>query len=264
MRRYDILFFIFLLILTGCSSHTDESSVLASSEYTSTSYSDDAISSESAISYDIDEAYIWQLNLICDNSDIWELSDEDRIDPDWYCFYAITDFDQDGYLEVCKRAVYSNGPNTRMWLYEVTDDMSIVRLESEIDEDIDYTSSNYPDFESDGSLEYYQDDNGIYYYLVYDCKSYGLTSVYNKYSYMALIDNRIVIRDVCYLHSENADEIITYYDSYGNEISEEEYISIYEAYIASATNNTSLGWFANVTNENITDSFLTFIDEDGR
>ncbi|MCR5528418.1 MAG: hypothetical protein K6F49_04275 [Saccharofermentans sp.] len=261
MRRYDIFFLILLLLLTSCSSHTNGPSNLDSSEYTPTEYSDESVNVTSSTTYDIDEVYRWQLDTIYDNSEVWKFSDEDRIDPDWYCFYAITDFDQDGYLEVCKQAVYSNGPNTRMWLYEVTADMSLVRLESEIDEDMDYTSSNYPDFDMNEPIEYFQDENGVYYYLVHDCKSYGLSSVYNNYSYMALVDNRIIIRDVCYIHSENADEIINYYNSDGNEVSEEEYSSIYEEYIASATNNVSLGWFNDITNENIIDSFQTFIDE---
>ena len=73
----------------------------------------------SSVREPVDEEYAWQLQTIYDNIDVWRLSDEDNVEPDWYCVYAITDFDQDGLLEVCKRAEYNNGPVTQLWIYEL-------------------------------------------------------------------------------------------------------------------------------------------------
>ena len=209
----------------------------------------------------VDDDYAWQLQVIFDNASVWEASEEDRIDSDWYCLYAITDLDNDGLLEVCKRAVFGNGPQTRLWMYEVTDDRSIVRLESEVDEGIDYVSSNYPDFENHETIEFYQDEAGIH-YLVHDCKSYGLTSVYNNYEVMALINNRITINDVCFLHSENADAVITYFDGDGNEISEEEYNQLFEEYEGLATGDVFFDWFYEPSMDNLIESWRNWNEND--
>lgn len=210
----------------------------------------------------VDDEYAWQLQVILDNEDVWVASEEDSIDADWYCLYAITDLDNDGLLEVCKRAVYSNGPVTRLWMYEVTDERTIVRLESEVDDGLDYVSSNYPDFEHNEPIEFYQAEDGTYYYLVYDCKSYGLTSVYNNYGLMALVDNVVTINEVCYEHSEDADEIITFYDGSGNEISEEEYDQLFEEYEGLATGEVYLVWFYEPSMDNLIESWWNWNEND--
>ena len=246
--------------VTSLETETSETSVIETSETTVTETS----ATETEITYAlsmVDDEYAWQLQMIFDNADVWEMSEEDGIDSDWYCSYAITDLDNDGLLEVCKRAEYSNGPQTRLWMYEVIDDMSIVRLESEVDDGLDYVSSNYPDFENHEPLEYYQDEDGVF-YLVHDCKSYGLTSVYNNYGVMALVNNRITINDVCFLHSENADAVITYFDGDGNEISEEEYNQLFEEYEGLATGEVYIEWFYEPSMDNLIESFEVWNSND--
>ena len=42
----------------------------------------------SSVREPVDEEYAWQLQTIYDNIDVWRLSDEDNVEPDWYCVYA--------------------------------------------------------------------------------------------------------------------------------------------------------------------------------
>ncbi len=269
MKSYKTLNILSVLVaamlLASCTevvseAETSGTEIIETSETTITETS--AVETEGIFNIAmVDDKYAWQLQVILDNASIWEASEEDSIDPDWYCSYAITDLDNDGLLEVCKRAVYNNGPVTRLWIYEVTDEDNIVRLESEIDEGLDYISSNYPDFENREPLKFYQNEDGIY-YLVHNCKSYGLTSVYNNYGVMALVDNRITIDDVCILHSENADDVITYFDGDGNEISEEGYNQLFEEYQGLATGEVFFAWLYEPTMENLIESFEVWNSND--
>ena len=214
----------------------------------------------SSVREPVDEEYAWQLQTIYDNIDVWRLSDEDNVEPDWYCVYAITDFDQDGLLEVCKRAEYNNGPVTQLWIYEVTADGSIVELESDLeDPSVDYRSSNYPDFSIGLPVSYYQ-DGGVYRYLVHDCHSYGITCVYNDYGYLSIQDNRIVFDVVCTELAEDAGTVMTYYDADGNEISEAEYEALYNEYNSNADGNAWIRWFfdSEIDMDHITDSYSSF------
>lgn len=214
----------------------------------------------SSVREPVDEEYAWQLQTIYDNIDVWRLSDEDNVEPDWYCVYAITDFDQDGLLEVCKRAEYNNGPVTQLWIYEVTSDGSIVELESDLeDPSVDYRSSNYPDFSIGLPVSYYQ-DGGVYRYLVHDCHSYGITCVYNDYGYLSIQDNRIVFDVVCTELAEDAGTVMTYYDADGNEISEAEYEALYNEYNSNADGNAWIRWFfdSEIDMDHITDSYSSF------
>lgn len=259
MRKEVTLMLALPLLLASCTEAVPEAEI---SEVATIESSEVLVSETSATeteaTYDLASVnvdYVWQLQVILDNSGVWELLEEDEVDPDWYCAYAITDLDNDGLLEVCKRAVYNNGPVTRLWIYEVTDEESIVRLESEIDEGLDYVSSNYPEFNDDEPIAFYQSDDGTYCYLVHDSKSYGLTSVYVNYEYMALIDNIITINDVCFWHSENACDVVTFFDGDGNEISESEYSQLFEEYEERATGEVYIDWFYEISMDNLIESF---------
>lgn len=191
----------------------------------------------------IDGKYAWQIQAIYDNRDIWKLSDEDNVDSDWYCDYAITDFDQDGYLEVCKCVQYNNGPVTTIWIYEVSEDGTIVELESELDDpDVDYKSVCYPDIKYRPYANYIEED-GEYKYIFYDCRSYGLTGgVFFDFGYLVIRDNKVDYDIVCTMFSDAEDNWL-YYDGEGNEINEEEFNNLQDNYSGDFEGSHKIYWF---------------------
>lgn len=204
--------------------------------------------------------YERQLQTIYDNVDVWRLSDEDNVGPDWLCFYAIADLDRDGYLEVLKRTLYNNGPNTQLWIYEVTEDGGITALESDLeDPDSDYRTTHYPEFSIDRPTAYYE-EGGVYRYLLCDCISYGVACVYDHYGYLSIQDDRIYYDFVCTELAEDAGSLVTYYDGESNMISEAEYEALHDEYISSADGEVMIEWFldSEIDMDHIAESYSSF------
>ncbi|MCR5048525.1 MAG: hypothetical protein K6A37_06155 [Saccharofermentans sp.] len=233
-----------------------DSSVVTSSETT-----------ETPVEFQVDEEFDWQLQVIYENSDMWFLPDPDIFDEGFPSHFAVTDLDRDGYLEICKcRASNGNGgPVSSIWIYEVGEDATLIeRISSLDDPQTEFRSSDYPDiwgtFYSD-PMGMYQAEDGTYMYLVSNSGDTSISGGYSEYGVMYLRDD-IYYFDVEFsrhVYLGETDYEYLYYDSEGNEISEEEYNEILAEYESRGESETYLGWFSELTEENITGSFLTCI-----
>ena len=247
--KYKLLCLLLcIFVLAGCAAETQETETPEHEETQAVS--------------DSESTYDQQLQTIYDNADTWRLQDADNVGPSWYCFYAITDLDHDGYLEVIKRTEYNNGPNTQLWIYEVTEDGGITELESELEEPgSDYRTAHYPEFSLNRPTAYYEED-GVYRYLLCDCISYGVACVYNHYGYLSIQDDRIYFDFVCTELAEDAGSLVTYYDGDNNMISEDDYNALHNDYIANTDGEVIIEWFDDCEGEalrtSIENSYLSF------
>ena len=265
-------------LLAGCNYQAIEMTTATSSETTSveTSITEESFETESVETTidelsGIDDKYAWQIKVIMDNSSIWERSEDhpfmetNESDRTWLFTYCITDLDHDGYLELMKNAEFTNGPVTTLWLFEVTEDGELVELSSDLEDDknVEFRSTEYPDLPYSEPLRFYVDEDGVYRYLGIDVHSWGIYGADNYYGIWSVSDNNISY-ELLFMHSTEADEdsteyINTYFDSDDNEIDEDEYNRLHKEYEALFTDEIQLGWFSEVTTENLVDSFNTYI-----
>ena len=281
MKKSVIALIICVTMLSGCSgnSHfsangttiknTDESNGYDVTDGQSTAIEFTETVNGSAMEENVygidsvDEQYQWQLQSIYDSSDIWESSDDDNIDYClWNCLYSVTDLDKDGYLEVIKTAVYSNGPSTVLWIYEVDGEGALTRMDSEPeDNDTEFHSVEYPDLSIvfySQPMRFYQNSKGDYVYFVQDVISDGLSCVRRNYILMSVADNRILFDNFCAEASDNTETVETYFNAEGNEITEDEFNQLYSDYEALAEDEVSLSWFSEITMDNIIESYRVF------
>lgn len=248
------------IVLTGCSAGISEKetdiSTSASQELTTQS----SVESESEETISESEETVdedWQVKAIYDNSDVWELSDTLQLgeasekDTLEYCQYAVTDLDNDGYLEVVKYGSAGRDLNSYLRIYEVAEDGSIGEMDDSVLKGFD---DGIPDFSLDeGPIGFYEDENGNRVYLVHDFISYGLEGQVNIYSLMTIRDNKVELDRVCRneLSKTESEETYTYQDGEGNEITEEEYEQIFAEFELKATDSFEFGWFTDITMDEI-------------
>lgn len=199
----------------------------------------------------------WQLQVILDNVSTWEVSEDhpfgETSEADaagWGFAFAVTDLDNDGYLELLKQAHYKS--SVILWVYEVTLDGELTLCDSTLDTD-DCKSMDYPYI--DDSLQMYQNENGESMYfcchteadLQYRHEQYGwLTLRGRELSFEILFEDTMTVEDY------------TFYDSGGNEISEEEFNQLLEECESLATGEVNIGWFYEPTMENLISSFESY------
>ncbi len=171
--------------------------------------------------------YTCQEYVMIGESSVWMLSDEDNMDDDWYCDYAVTDLDGDGYFEICKCMTYNNGPVTRLKIYEVTENGRMAEIDAGLLDD-------YPDL----CVDHYskpigisRDDTGKPLYYVCNFVSNGIEGAEHHNGLMYIEDDA--------LHFD--------------EISEED--------MKLTGEKVTLGWFSEVTPYNVYASYKTFVNE---
>lgn len=170
--------------------------------------------------------YSTQEYVMFGESSVWMLSVEDAMDDDWYFDYAVTDLDGDGFLEICKCMTYNNGPVTRLKLYEVTENGRMTEIDTGLLDDYpDLCVDHYSD-----PIYVSRDDNGKPLYHVCNFVSSGIEGTEHHYGLMYIEDGA--------LHFD--------------EIPEEDMKLIGE--------KVTLGWFSEVTPENVYASYNTFMN----
>lgn len=218
----------------------------------------------------IDSQYAWQLQVIYENRDMWEFSenhpfgDSSEVDYLETCKYAIMDFDADGYLEIIKSGYEGTGIYSYSFIYEVNEDGNLTRFNDSALNIIDLTTY-VPDVCLNDSLLYYVNDNNNRVYLARDLTSYGMQGQLNTYGCIQFDNNSVTTSTVCRTTicvDESGTETLTYQDCLGNDLNEEDYTSIYEEYISPAVNEVNLGWFYSISPESLSDSLVTFLGED--
>ena len=164
-----------------------------------------------------------QMMLINDNINMWMNYDPNL--ADWYNTYAVTDFDDDGYLEICVCKTYNNGPSSIISIYEVTEKGIMTGFDTGLMDD-------YPDLVIDHYTEpigFVCDDEGNCIYHVCNIVDNGIEGAEHRYGAMYFENNTM----------------------HFDEITEEEYNDNEE--------EVTLGWFTDITSENISDSYNVFV-----
>ena len=165
-----------------------------------------------------------QMMLINENINKWMNYDPNL--SDWYNTYAVTDFDDDGYLEICVCKTYNNGPSSIISIYEVTEKGIMTEFDTGLMDD-------YPDLVIDHYTEpigFVRDDEGNCIYHVCNIVDNGIEGAEHRYGAMYFENNTMRF----------------------DEITEEEYNDNEE--------EVTLGWFTDITSENISDSYNTFVN----
>lgn len=182
-----------------------------------------------------------QIAIIVDNKDTWFLESEYDIYN-----YAITDLDQDGYIELIESSCQGSGIFTYSSIYEVNDNHSLTKVEYEgLDE---YDSQ--PDIIRESMTCYFDSSSNTYYYVVSDTLREGAAGYFVSNYGMSLKDDGLMALDY---YSGYFDGMISeteagsiYYDADNKEITEREYNEAENRKYASLNKMTcNINWIAN-------------------
>lgn len=178
-----------------------------------------------------------QLQVIAECRDLWMQATEYAGD---FCQYAVTDLDHNGRYEIIVADVTGTGIYTYSSFYEVNESYNGL---NECGTDF-VEGDSQPDIVSD-TLETYIDDQGHYFYAVYDLMKNGAAQYYENVRALTLSDGRICTAPIAYrttIYDEGV-PTVTCEDADGNTITEEEYESAAENYFAGySKSTTSVVW----------------------
>ena len=201
------------------------------------------------VSNDIEE----QIYILLDNKDIWELSDEKVGDfcekEDCNGFgYAITDLDEDGYIEIIKSLYAGNGHFSLNSFYEVDEDGTVICWDnSELG-----ACYSQPDLLSMEYLPIFANDAEKLEYYVYDFESWGVTGYVNRYGVLLINDNTVSYTEE--FREEIQEGISSYY--IGEEVVSEEQFKELKVPFDDCSIRKGLWWFTDITFENLKYSYL--------
>ena len=196
-----------------------------------------------------------QVNIIFNSSDLWELSDEVVGDfcekDDCKGFgYAITDLDEDGFIEVIKSLYSGNGHFSRNIIYEVTEDGNIIQWDSELEE-----CYSEPDLLSMNELIVCDISSDKFIYYVDDFESWGVSGEANRYGLLEVSSNTVKYNEeyreeLAYFPEDNK---ASYYRG-DIELTVEQYNELVEER-NKCSNRKKLKWFTEISYENIMESY---------
>ncbi len=178
-----------------------------------------------------------QIKIIADSRDLWE---EDVYFAGDVYQYAITDLDHNGRLEIIASNMGGTGLFTYSRFYEIN--MTYDALVECKTGFIKYDSQS--DLIMD-SMETYIDENGQFFYVVYDYLRNGAAEHYENTQSLTLKDREILVTTIARrttIYHDGSPETVCK-DSAGNIISEAEYERAASAYFSNMTvGTTTLGW----------------------
>lgn len=212
MRMYGYLFLI-VLTLTGCGSAQDMSDTDTVSDNLSSS-SVPVSSDSNTINYDS------QLQLIADHAEMW-MGDPELIAEPY--FYAVTDLDQNGRLEIIQSSCQGTGLYTYTQLWEV-DAAGTALTPCQLPA---AEGDSQPDIISDPDMVYFDEARDRYYYIFRDDIRNGAAEHYQNWVAVSLQDGAVTTTLLGQRHSihltPDSDEVITYMDANGNTVDEDAY-----------------------------------------
>ena len=161
-----------------------------------------------------------QLQAIAKNKETW-------IEEDFTCSYIVTDFNQDGQLEIIKSACQGTGIYTTSIIYEVEKGTNnLVPYERILGEFI-----SEADIITESAVVYYDPDSQVYHYIFHDLAKNGAAEYYENVRDWSLQDRKVVENFLAYKSTiysgEGAEPVITCTNAEEGdkqkEITEEEY-----------------------------------------
>ena len=162
-----------------------------------------------------------QRRILEENRSHWTFDEEDYT-PDWY--YAFTDLDHNGLLEVLAASTQGSGMFTYVHFYEVLPDGSGVRNLCQADEETDGPDA-WPEIVLDSIPCYYDSSSDRYYYVCTDVFRDGAAHSISTTTALSLKDGVAELEYLASMEIEMTDEgeQKTYTDGKANPITEEEY-----------------------------------------
>ena len=267
MKKWHLavsLIFLASIAITGCNHNTvteigvsDDS--VKYDNATEPSVSDDKAKYDYVPADDID----LQLNVIYENADIWQVSDEQVGDfcesRDFKNYgYAIADLDEDGYLEVIKSGWAGSGHFYTNSIYEVTETGELVAFDMDAFRQLDSEPSMLA---YDGLLGYRNKDGELC-FVMEDNLTDGVKPA-DKHVYQVVFkDNKASVKRICYYKVNYYDKDGTtyknqnYYDADDNEIYMYEFYQCVREYYEGMTRERGqLSWFRTISFEDIKASY---------
>ena len=206
----------------------------------------------------LDEKYVKGIKILLDSSDDWRFRDDEISDNSIVEYkYAITDLDEDGFLEVIKSG-YTEDNHAYSVIYEVQMYDSVAELNSNLIKDRSFTQlpPNLYDFEK-GVRYNFQDSYG-YRYLVEGNEQLGDNGYFKQYYLMCLVNNSVILEKLCAMEDDGAGEL-SYYNANGDKIKYSDYSSIFSNIDGKKKHYVSFGWFEEINEENLETSIRTFL-----
>ena len=178
-----------------------------------------------------------QILIMAENKEMWteELEYADEVYQ-----YAVADLDRNGRYEIIVSNMGGTGMYTYSRFFEINENYDgLVECTTDF---LEYDSQ--PDIISE-KLETYIDDKGEFHYAVYDLTKNGAAEYYENVRELILRDGKIItnyLANKSTIYNEET-PTITYKDSKGKVIAEEEYMNAASNYFAEYQKAiTSLGW----------------------
>ena len=168
-----------------------------------------------------------QRRILEDNRSLWTFDQEDY-SPDWY--YAFTDLDHNGLLEVLAASTQGSGMFTYAHFYEVLPDGSGIKNLYHADEEVE-GPDDWPEVVMESIPCYYDSSSDCYYYVctnttrdgaahsISQTAALSLKDGVAEWEYLACMDIRM---------TDSGEEKTSYEDAEGNSITEEDYNSVVE------------------------------------
>ena len=168
-----------------------------------------------------------QRRILEDNRSLWTFDQEDY-SPDWY--YAFTDLDHNGLLEVLAASTQGSGMFTYAHFYEVLPDGSGIKNLYHADEEVE-GPDDWPEVVMESIPCYYDSSSDCYYYVctnttrdgaahsISQTAALSLKDGVAEWEYLACMDIRM---------ADSGEEKTSYEDAEGNSITEEDYNSVVE------------------------------------
>lgn len=258
MKKWHLavsLIFLVSIAIAGCNRNTateigvsDDS--VKYDNATEPSVSDDNVKYDYVPADDID----LQLNVIYENADIWQVSDEQVGDfcesRDFKNYgYAIADLDEDGYLEVIKSGWAGSGHFYTNSIYEVTENGELVAFDMDAFRQLDSEPSMLA---YDGLLGYRNKDGELC-FVMEDNLTDGVKPADKHVYQVEFKDNKASVKRICYYKVNYYDkdgksyERKTYYDTDDDEIYMYEFYSyVSEYYEEYNRERGQIGWFHDI------------------
>lgn len=191
-----------------------------------------------------------QIQIICDKAEVWKVIEE--MDG-WG--YAVTDLDGNGRLEIISSECHGTGLFTTNRIWEVNEAMDGLNL-CEKEEMVSEADMCYVE----AVPAYYDAEENRTYFVFRDDTRNGAAEHYQNTRALSLKENRledIILSGKSEIYEDATKSTITYYDSDGNEISEDEYGKIIDSYFKDFEKKEAhFKWITSVYVEDITNEEL--------
>lgn len=181
-----------------------------------------------------------QFKLFCNNMRLWNKT---SLTDDYY--YAVTDLDGNGRLEIISAITQGTGIFTYADFYEVN--ASFNGIEQLVNPRAEEEGYNYPELIID-TADKYTDRYGLNHYLFRDDSRNGYQEAYTGYTEIFIGNGKAQTFDITGQYTQwsngGATESTTYYDSYGNKTSKAYFDSAVQNWFAGMKKSSvSFGWF---------------------